>query len=127
RALLPVESTVHLEAGQVDAAAVIRELRHALNRAMSECPLVPQPSNEKGQQFWQLLAPLGRYSKRWFYRMWRDYIRKKTEGTIFFDSLLFSVLLLTYTLFVLLCTVLVAQLLGWWLGLFVFLFLPLTS
>ncbi|HLS96417.1 MAG TPA: 1-acyl-sn-glycerol-3-phosphate acyltransferase [Sphingobacterium sp.] len=127
RALPPIDSTDHIEAGQVDAAAVIRELRQALKRAMSERPMVPQPSNEKGQQFWQLLAPLGRYSQRWFYRMWRDYIRKKTEGTIFFDSLLFSVLLLTYPLFVLLCSVLVAQLLGWWLGLFVFLFLPLTS
>src|SRR5690606_11832922 len=126
-ALPPVDSTEYIVEHRVQAAEVIKEVRSNLHREMTEEPLMPDEAVSRYGQLWRVPAKVGYYTQFWFSRLWRDYIRKKTEGTIFYDSLLFSVLLLSYPFCVLLFSLIVGKFAGFWIGLFVFIFLPFTT
>ncbi|HLT88047.1 MAG TPA: 1-acyl-sn-glycerol-3-phosphate acyltransferase [Sphingobacterium sp.] len=126
-ALSPLDTTEYISDHQVQTADIIRDVRHNLRKAMVASPLVVGPALRKDNHFWRIPAKIGYYTQFWFYRVWRDYVKKKTDGTIFYDSLLFSVLLFSYPLFVLLCSVLIGRFTGFWGGLSVFVFLPATA
>ncbi|PRD56563.1 1-acyl-sn-glycerol-3-phosphate acyltransferase [Sphingobacterium gobiense] len=126
-ALPPLDTTEYISGHQVETAAIIRDVRNNLREAMVASPLAPEQDLGKDNRFWRVTAKIGYYTQFWFYRLWRDYIKKKTEGTIFYDSLLFSVLLFSYPLFVLFCSVLISRFVGFWGGFFVFIFLPTTA
>lgn len=48
-----------------------------------------------------LPAAIGWFTQRWFYVLWRNFARKKTKGTVFYDSVLFACMFLTYPLLLL--------------------------
>lgn len=126
-ALNPLDSTDYIEGHDIQTAEVIAALRERLLDALPEKPLDwPGPSAPKADRL-KIPAKLGYYTQFWFYKLWRDYIRKKTQGTIFFDSLLFGALLFTYPLAVLFCSFIIGKILGFWVGLLVFIFLPVTA
>lgn len=126
-ALPPLDTTEYISGHQVRTADIIRDVRNNLREAIIERPLTTEPVSSKDNRFWRIPAKTGYYTQFWFYRAWRDYVKKKTEGTIFYDSLLFSVLLFSYPMFVLLCSILVGKFIGFLGGLFVFVFLPATA
>ncbi|MBD1422731.1 1-acyl-sn-glycerol-3-phosphate acyltransferase [Sphingobacterium chuzhouense] len=126
-ALPPLDTTEYIAGHQVRTADIIRDVRHNLRGALVASPLVDGLTQAKNSRFWHIPAKIGYYTQFWFYRVWRDYVKKKTEGTIFYDSLLFSVLLFSYPIFVLLCSVLIGKFTGFWIGFFVFAFLPTTA
>lgn len=127
-ALPPLDTTEYIADHHVQTSDIIREARNGLREAMPDGPLAtPDPDQGKSRVFWRIPAKIGYYTQFWFYRLWRDYVQKKTEGTIFYDSLLFSVLLLSYPVFVTLCSVVIGRFAGFWAGLFVFIFLPFTT
>lgn len=122
----PIDCTDYIENNTVSTVHVIEEMRLQIANRMTGIPLETSSGSAQGDWL-RIPAKIGYYTQFWFYRMWRDYIRKKTEGTIFYDSLLFGVLLLSYPVFVLLCSLLIGNIVGFWAGLFIFIFLPFTS
>lgn len=126
-ALPPLDTTEYISDHRVRTADILQEVRNNLCREIVATPLVGDPTQARNSSFWRILAKIGYYTQFWFYRVWRDYVKKKTEGTIFYDSLLFSILLFSYPIFVLLCSVLIGKFTGFWGGLFVFVFLPTTA
>ncbi|RPE13420.1 hypothetical protein EGT74_07840 [Chitinophaga lutea] len=69
---------------------------------------------------WLLAIPaaIGWFTQRWFYVCWRNFARKKTKGTVFYDSVLFTCMYLTYPLLLLAVTGIAAAVFGawaWWL------------
>lgn len=127
QALKPLDSTDYITAHHIDAAAVIAELRSRLQQVVSETPLQPVVTSTGDRNLYRIPAKIGYYTQFWFYRLWRDYVRKKTAGTIFFDSMLFAGLLFSYPIVVFLFSLMIGKLLGFWIGLLVFLFLPATT
>lgn len=126
-ALSPLDTTEYIANHRLRTADVIGDVRNNLSVEMTTSPLVAEQPKDKYKRLWYIPAKIGYYTQFWFYRLWRDYIRKKTEGTIFYDSLLFSALLFTYPLFVLFCSIGFGQFTGFWGGLLVFIFLPATG
>ncbi len=76
--------------------------------------------------FLALPALTGYISQYWYFALWRRIAKKKTKGTVFFDSVLFGCLLLTYPFLVLVVTSVAVALGGsfWWLLLLV---MPFTA
>lgn len=62
-----------------------------------------------------------------FFVLWRSFIRKKTVGTVFFDSVLFGTLLMIYPLLVLLITITAVALTQQPLYALLFVLLPFTA
>jgi|GEM_PF-472753 len=127
RALPPLDTTEYISDHRVRTADILQEVRNNLRGEIVATPLVGDPTQARNSSFWRIPAKIGYYTQFWFYRVWRDYVKKKTEGTIFYDSLLFSILLFSYPIFVLLCSALIGKFTGFWCGLFVFVFLPTTA
>lgn len=70
----------------------------------------------KKRNRWLLAAPaaIGWFTQRWFYVLWRNFARKKTKGTVFYDSVLFACMFLTYPLLLLAVTIVGVMLFGAW-------------
>lgn len=126
-ALLPLDTTEYISGHQVRTADIIRDARNNLLEAMTLTPLFTKPLSSKEAYWWRIPAKIGYYTQFWFYRVWRNYLKKKTAETIFYDSLLFGALLFSYPLLVLFCSIIVGKLLGFWVGAFLFVFLPATA
>ncbi len=122
-----VDSTEFIEERQVKTTIVIQELRERILANMTELPFSPPELENKTKDWMRIPALLGYYSHYWFYRLWRNYIRKKTEGTIFYDSILFVALFLSYPLLVFCVSWVLGLFLGFWSGLLIFLLLPALS
>ncbi|TDS17365.1 1-acyl-sn-glycerol-3-phosphate acyltransferase [Sphingobacterium paludis] len=126
-ALPPLDSTDYIENNLIQSPALIADLRASLRAAMTEQPLAGKLLTDREESLLKIPAKIGYYTQFWFYRVWRDYIRKKTAGTIFYDSLLFTALLFSYPIFVFLVSFLVGKLAGFWIGLLCFMLLPATA
>ncbi|WP_437921343.1 1-acyl-sn-glycerol-3-phosphate acyltransferase [Sphingobacterium sp. LRF_L2] len=126
-ALPTLDTTDYLEDHRIQPAAVIGALRTLLLEGMESQPLLGNALSAKQQRFYKIPAKIGYYTQFWFYRGWRNYIKKKTKDTIFFDSLLFACLLFSYPIFVFFCSFIIGKFFGFWSGLFIFLLLPGTA
>lgn len=124
KALAPLDTTDFIVDSQVETVAVIKLLRANLLTNMNEEPYVPPVVERKGKEWMRVPAKIGYFSHYWFYKLWRDYVRKKTEGTIFYDSILFVALLVSYPLVVFCLSALIGLFLGFWVGVVVFVLLP---
>lgn len=127
RTLSPLDTTDYIAGHQMRTGDVIQDVRNDLLETMVMTPLVAKPRSSKEIYWWRFPAKIGYYTQFWFYRLWRNYVKKKTAGTIFYDSLLFVALLFSYPLLVLFCSILVGKLLGFGAGVFLFIFLPGTA
>lgn len=126
-ALDPLDTTDFIVDSRVETVAVIKLLRARLLTNMIDEPYVPPLVDRKENEWMRVPAKMGYYSHYWFYKLWRDYVRKKTEGTIFYDSILFAALFVSYPLLVFCLSGFVALFLGFWMGLVVFVLLPTLS
>jgi hypothetical protein len=104
--------------------------------------LTPKPSLESGcrtamasvnlsNNFKSILlatpALIGYLTQRWFFDITRNFVRKKTKNTVFFDSILFGLLMFTYPFFVLTSTLCVFIITKSYLSLLALLLLPATA
>ena len=72
-------------------------------------------------------AFLGWLTQKWFYNSIKNYVRKKTQHTVFYDSVLFGALLVTYPLFVLVISILIGLFFDFNAFLISFIILPLLA
>ncbi|MBA3829337.1 MAG: 1-acyl-sn-glycerol-3-phosphate acyltransferase [Taibaiella sp.] len=104
---------------------------NALLSERMEIAMLDNAANSKKKKiknvFLSLAAFIGFATQRWYYIAWRNFAAKKTEGTVFYDSVLFGCLMLTYPLFVIFMTMLLWVVTGcyWMLSLIVL--LPFTA
>ncbi len=126
-ALPPLDSTDFIANHAVQSGEMIAALRARLQEALVAEPLQPRTLSATEARYYRIPAKIGYHTQFWFYKLWRDYVRKKTAGTIFFDSMLFAALLFSYPIFVLLCSYVLGKIFGFLIGFCVFLFLPATA
>lgn len=69
-------------------------------------------------------AFLGWFTQKWFYSSIKKLVLKKTKNSVFFDSILFGLLLLTYPLFVLFFSIVIGLFFGVQIGIISFILLP---
>ena len=93
-----------------DAAQNFRYFNTVLYDEIIKRIAVPQKRKTKANPVLFLPAALGRLLNAPVYYFLKKKIRKKTSGTIFYDSVLFGALLLTYPLYLLLLTVVLTAL-----------------
>lgn len=93
---------------------------------------IAKPDFENRQAFLKqtllaLPALVGFISQYWFYALWRQIVKSKTRGTVFYDSMLFVCLLATYPFFVIIVAICAVAFTGnanWWL---LMVALPITA
>lgn len=84
----------------------------------------PRPSGNTALRF---LGKIGRGTHRPLYRLYTKFVDKKTKRTVFYDSVLFGLLMYTYPIIVGLLALFIGALAGWAAGLAVFVALPLLA
>lgn len=77
--------------------------------------------------FWRPIAQLGRWIHRPTYRFLKNIAHQKCTGTVFYDSVLFGLLVYGYPILVLLVALLVGVLVSGWVGALIFILLPLSA
>ena len=85
------------------------DVLHARLMESVERSTVAQRKNKAVPWQWPLLplAAVGFVLHGWYYAALKRLVRRRTKGTVFYDSVLFGLLLLTYPLFVLLFSIMV--------------------
>lgn len=126
-ALHTIDSTEYIENGSLQIESIIALTQEALKKNIPGVPLKPNVLAENKRKLLFVPAKIGYYTQYWFYKLWKNYIAKKTQGAIFFDSLLFGALLFSYPILVFVLSILVGNLFGFWWGIFIFMLLPSTS
>ncbi len=96
-----------------------RDLR--LREHFTACP---SPS---GNSLLRVLGKIGRALHRPLYKTYANYVAQKTKRTVFYDSVLFGLLMYTYPILVGLLAVLIGSLTNWTIGLTFFVGLPLLA
>ncbi len=84
----------------------------------------PRP---KGNAFLNLLGQIGRGIHRPIYRLYAQKTAERTRGTVFYDSVLFGLLIYTYPVLIGLVALVVGGFTNWTVGLAVFLGFPLAG
>ncbi|MCG9793862.1 1-acyl-sn-glycerol-3-phosphate acyltransferase [Flavobacterium algicola] len=72
-------------------------------------------------------ALIGYALNHWFYTIFKNITRKKTKNTVFYDSVLFGLLLICYPVMVTIVAIIAGLLLNFKIGLFLFISFPLTA
>jgi hypothetical protein len=83
------------------------------NQQVNNCLENLEPINistEKHSPFFIPLGFVGKFLHGPLYRLIKKFVQQKTRGTVFYDSVLFAVLLFTYPLFLLIIFILLYQL-----------------
>ncbi len=70
---------------------------------------------------------IGWFTQKWFYNSIKKLVIKKTKNSVFYDSILFGLLLLTYPLFVLLFSIVIGLFFGIQIGIISFILLPIFA
>lgn len=123
-----VDCTNYLEGpNQVNTSQLISDLRDKLEFNLPEGFIAENPINRTKNEWMRLPAKAGFYTHNWFYQIVKKQVKKKTEGTIFYDSLMFAILLFTYPVLVFLIALIFANLVGFWTGVLFFVLLPFLA
>ena len=72
-------------------------------------------------------AFLGWVTHKWFYNCIKKWVTKKTKNSVFYDSVLFGCLLITYPLFILLISIIIGVFFGFYAFLISFIIFPLLA
>ena len=126
-AVQAIDCTDYMQGGELQSVTILTKLKDSMVNAAIERPTEPSLELSKSKQWMRIPALIGKVTHNWFYQMIKKQIMKKTTGTIFFDSLLFGVLLFSYPLIILLLSVLIGNIFGFWWGVFIFLLFPSLS
>ncbi len=84
-------------------------------------------SPAQSNPIFRFLGRIGRAIHRPLYRLYTEFVAKKTRRTVFYDSVLFGLLMYTYPIIVGLLALVVGAAAGWPAGLAVFIGLPLLA
>lgn len=106
-----------------DPAVFYQQLNAGLSESLTNSIITKEDvedikaeQGKPGTDVWRYLlavpALLGFITQRWFYVLWRNFAQRKTSGTVFYDSVLFACLMLTYPVFVLLLTSVMVMITG---------------
>lgn len=106
---------------EVPAQATPGEQQQHLQQYLQVCPVPPTPALARP------LGTLGRALHRPLYRALSQWVARRTAGTVFYDSVLFGLLVYLYPLLVVLLSLLVGTLAGWPWGTLVFVGVPLLA
>ncbi len=126
-ALTRIDSTDYLQDGQVDGKQLLQQVRQELEAALPLGPVQPKQEQQAANAWMKVPAQLGYYTHHWLYKIVRQQVEQKTKGTIFFDSLLFGVLLFGYPILIFLLSLILGNLIGFWTGIIFFFFMPFLS
>jgi 1-acyl-sn-glycerol-3-phosphate acyltransferase len=105
----------------VPAEAKAQETSSRVKAYFESCP------SPRGNGLLRVLGQLGRALNRPLYRLYTRKVASKTRGTVFYDSVLFGLLIYTYPVLIGLMALLVGALAGWAAGLVVFIGFPLLG
>ncbi len=126
-AIPPIDSTDYLNNSEVMTSEILKKLRNEMESNMLNGPINP-PKDLQGKRSWMKIpALMGYYSHNWYYQILKKKVKKKTDGTIFFDSLMFGILLFSYPLIVFILSLLIGSIAGFWWGMLIFILLPFLS
>ena len=106
---------------EIPQESSLAETTRQLEGYFADCP------RPQGNALLNFLGKIGRAIHRPLYRLYARKVAKKTRRTVFFDSVLFGLLMYTYPVFVGLLAVIVAAATSWLTGLVVFMGLPLLA
>ena len=106
---------------EIDEEADTPEKARQLAAHFAACPRPP------GNVVLLLLGKIGRAIHRPLYRLYTQFVAQKTRRTVFYDSVLFGLLMYTYPIIVGLMALVVGAVAGWAAGLVVFVGLPLLA
>lgn len=95
---------------QDQEALNMQYFNHALFLRLDSMIKPPEPKQQKGNIIFFLFSVAGYFLHLPLYSMVKKFVRKKTRQTVFYDSVLFGVLLLLYPLYLLLLFALLALL-----------------
>jgi len=125
--LQPIDCTDYIQNGEVQTAAILHKLKNSMLAAATGRASEPTPSLTKSNQWMRIPALIGGLTHNWYYQLIKKKVQTKTQGTIFFDSLLFGILLFSYPVIVLVLGIILGSILGFWWGVFVFMLFPALS
>lgn len=125
-----VPKSLHVYFGEVMGEShhskTFNDILHQRLESGVQAGLADMVPGKRNRWLLALPAAIGWFTQRWFYVVWRNFARKKTKGTVFYDSVLFACMFLTYPLLLLAVTIAAVIAFGplaWWL----LIFLPFTA
>ena len=84
-------------------------------------------SNHLKKIFLSIPAFIGFLTQYWFYKIFKTFALKKTINSVFYDSVLFGMLLIFYPIIVVLFAVIIGLLTNFYIGMLVFIALPISA
>ena len=124
----PVKTESYFEEGNLKMIALMNDLYTGLKDE------IKQPHQQQRYHSNFLLKALlflpavsGYISQYWYYKLWEKWVRKKTAGSIFFDSVMFGVVFVTYPFFVLFLSIIVGVFAGCGWGIVLLCLMPFTA
>ena len=122
-----VDSELYFEEGKLKMLTLMNDLYDQLKDKI----ISPQKQNYSKNSLIKILlslpALLGYVTQYWYYKLWESWVRKKTRGTIFFDSIMFGALFITYPFFVLIVSLLIGSFTNYQWGWVSFFLMPFTT
>ncbi|WP_373330979.1 1-acyl-sn-glycerol-3-phosphate acyltransferase [Salmonirosea aquatica] len=106
---------------EVPQKATSDESARQLEKYLTVCP------RPRGNALLQGLGVVGRAINRPIYRFYTKRVAQKTRGTVFYDSVLFGLLMYTYPILIGLLALIVGAFTSWMAGLAIFVGFPLTA
>ena len=125
--LSPLDCTNYMINGVVDVSVVLSGLREKMEFSIPSESIDPRAVKNNSKEWMKIPAQIGQLLHQQLYRYVKAQVKLKTDGTIFFDSILFGVLLFGYPVLVLLLSWIIGSLVGFWTGFMIFILLPLSS
>jgi 1-acyl-sn-glycerol-3-phosphate acyltransferase len=126
-ALESIDSTDYLINSEVMTNEIIKKVRGEMDNHMLNSFVGETEGIRKSREWMRFPAIAGKYTHNWYYQLVKKQVLKKTDNTIFYDSLLFAILLFTYPVIIFLLSVIIGSITGFWWGLLIFILLPFLS
>jgi len=126
-ALEPIDSTDYLSNSEVLTTEIVKKVRDEMEKKMLN-GFVEETEGIRQERSWMKFpALLGHYSHHWYYNLVKKEVKKRTDNTIFYDSLLFGILLFSYPLIVFILSTIIGSVCGFFWGFLLFVLLPFLS
>ena len=122
-----IDCTDFLENGTVRTHTILQTLKARMEGAIPQESITPSTRATETKSWTKRFAKAGEFTHRWLYQLLRNTIGKKTEGTIFYDSVMFTALIFIYPMLVTLLSILIWILVGFWYAVIVFTILPFLA
>ena len=78
---------------------IMQHFNHEIYTRLKSMIKKPEPKQPKKNKIWILFSLIGNFLHRPLYGLIKQYVLQKTKGTVFYDSVLFALLLIIYPLY----------------------------